>query len=558
MPTSRPIYAIFQGGGAAGIAHLGAAAAAEEEGLEFAGVAGASAGAFVAALLAAGYRGKELFNPASRGSDLLTRYGKSPLGLLDAARWQEATDLRQCAKRAVSSFKRPRWQLGWVGQVWRLWRIFGRHAGTIERSLDQKGHFDTQGVREFVNWAIREKLRDAYAKAGLSEKDVPERVCFKHLDVNRFPRFRPLKIIATDIRAGQPTLFSQDAASADVEIAAAVAASIAIPGFFQPVQVPGINNTLFADGGLVSNLPAWTFLEDKLAYERQFPLEDRVPIVAFILAEPEDPDRSGAAPARDATPVTSAQALPSYLAAVIRAGIFGSQTIGQRLVADLVGITLRPALGVLGFDAGWAEIEACFNTGRRDAERAFAWSLRLRPDRVRAELQLTVEGAEARIRAAPPLNGGVLGRVRGAIVAPAGSASLRVMIAYGAQTEADDNLLLDRKGPGCAACFRDRDIKVVTVTHDSFGRPLFSPAALMTRYEGALLWRDLRSMICVPIFASSGDWSLEPEDRQADPIGVLSIDSDTDLAQGFVTEDVLDWLAGRSVVLSQILEQGNW
>ena len=348
-------------------------------------------------------------------------------------------------------------------------------------------------------------------------------------------------------------MFSQNSASADIEIAAAVAASIAIPGFFQPVQLPGLTNTLFADGGLVSNLPAWTFLEDKLAYERQYPLEDRVPIVAFILADPEAPGTASGLPATDSAPAAT-QSLPSYFAAVIRAGIFGSQTIGQRLVADLVAITLRPALGVLGFDAGWAEIAACFNTGRRDAERAFAWSLRLRPDRVRAELKITVDGAEKRIRAAATFTG----RLRGAIIAPAGSASLRVMITYGAQTEADDNLLLDRKGPGCAACFRDRDVKVVSVTHDAFGRPLFSPAALMTRYEGALLWRELRSMICVPIFADSRDWSLEPEDRQSDPIGVLSIDSDIDLAHGNVREDVLDWLADRSVVLSQILEKGNW
>jgi predicted acylesterase/phospholipase RssA len=550
MPASRPVFAIFQGGGAAGIAHLGAAAAAEEEGLEFAGVAGASAGAFVAALLAAGYRGKELFNPEARGSDLLSRYNASPLDLLDTTRWQEVLQLRHAAQRAAGLVKRPRWKLGWLWLGWRLWRLGRRHAGIIARDLDEKGHFDTAGVREFVNWAIREKLRDAYAEAGLPAGDVPDRVCFKHLDVNRFPRFRPLKIIATDVQAGQAALFCQDRASADVEIAATVAASIAIPGFFQPVRLPGIGSTLFADGGLVSNLPAWAFLEDKLAYERRFPDEDRVPIVAFILAEP---DESGATQRQ-----TGTQSLPSYVAAVIRAGVFGSQAIGQRLVTDLVPVELRPSLGVLGFDAGWSDILDCFNAGRRDAKRAFACSLRLRPDRVRAELKATVEGFDRRIRAAALRDGAILGRLRGAIVAPAGSASLRVMITSGTQTEADDNLLLDRNGPGCAACFRDRDIKVVSVTHDAFGRPLFSPAALMTRYEAAQLWRDLRSMICVPIFADSSDWSLEPTDRHTDPIGVLSIDSDTDLAQGFIQEDSLDWLADRSVVLSQILEKGNW
>ncbi len=64
MAETKLIYAIFQGGGAKGIAHLGAVAAVEEElKLAFAGVAGASAGAFVAALVADGYRSDELLDP---------------------------------------------------------------------------------------------------------------------------------------------------------------------------------------------------------------------------------------------------------------------------------------------------------------------------------------------------------------------------------------------------------------------------------------------------------------------------------------------------------------
>ena len=47
---SRPIFAIFEGGGAKGIANVGAYAAAGEMGLDFVGVAGASAGSIVAAL----------------------------------------------------------------------------------------------------------------------------------------------------------------------------------------------------------------------------------------------------------------------------------------------------------------------------------------------------------------------------------------------------------------------------------------------------------------------------------------------------------------------------
>jgi len=75
MPDPRLIYAIFEGGGAKGIAHLGAVAAIEQLNLSLAGVAGASAGAFVAALLAAGYRSDELLDPRTATSNLLATHG---------------------------------------------------------------------------------------------------------------------------------------------------------------------------------------------------------------------------------------------------------------------------------------------------------------------------------------------------------------------------------------------------------------------------------------------------------------------------------------------------
>lgn len=52
--------AVFEGGGVRGIGHVGAVCRMEQEGWQFADTAGSSAGAIVAALLAAGYTGKEL------------------------------------------------------------------------------------------------------------------------------------------------------------------------------------------------------------------------------------------------------------------------------------------------------------------------------------------------------------------------------------------------------------------------------------------------------------------------------------------------------------------
>lgn len=52
--------AVFEGGGVKGIGLVGAVAAAEEKGYRWMNVAGTSAGAIVASLLAAGYTGIEL------------------------------------------------------------------------------------------------------------------------------------------------------------------------------------------------------------------------------------------------------------------------------------------------------------------------------------------------------------------------------------------------------------------------------------------------------------------------------------------------------------------
>jgi predicted acylesterase/phospholipase RssA len=59
-------FGIFEGGGAKGLAHIGALKATEEAGVEFIGVAGTSAGSIVASLVAAGYRADELYNTESQ------------------------------------------------------------------------------------------------------------------------------------------------------------------------------------------------------------------------------------------------------------------------------------------------------------------------------------------------------------------------------------------------------------------------------------------------------------------------------------------------------------
>ena len=54
------VYGVFEGGGVRGTALVGGVAAAEEHGITFRAVAGTSAGAIVASLVAVGYNASEM------------------------------------------------------------------------------------------------------------------------------------------------------------------------------------------------------------------------------------------------------------------------------------------------------------------------------------------------------------------------------------------------------------------------------------------------------------------------------------------------------------------
>ena len=58
--SNKKYDAVFEGGGVKGVALIGALKRLEEEGIEFGSVAGTSAGAIAAALVAVGYKAEEI------------------------------------------------------------------------------------------------------------------------------------------------------------------------------------------------------------------------------------------------------------------------------------------------------------------------------------------------------------------------------------------------------------------------------------------------------------------------------------------------------------------
>lgn len=222
------VNAVFEGGGVKGIGLAGAVLACEENGITWANVAGTSAGAMVASLIAVGYCGREI---------------RDMLGAMDYSIFKD---------------KIPSARLPYIGPIFSI----VKHKGIC------KGDF-------LENW-----LRDKYIKKGkMLFKDMKTECrdeCLKY----------KLRVIASDITNKRLVVLPQDIKKYGVDpdsldIARAVRMSMSLPLFFVPIvlrclYMNEIQESIIVDGGLLSNFPVWLF-DSK--YEMR-------PTIGFRLAEP--------------------------------------------------------------------------------------------------------------------------------------------------------------------------------------------------------------------------------------------------------------------------------
>ena len=212
-------HAVFEGGGVRGIAYVGALRVAEQQGYHWNHVAGTSAGAIIASLVAAGYTASEL-DAIMRSIDY-TRFVTSPL----------------CDPLHISD-------------LLQLLMHNGLHSGSY--------------IEEFV----REKL---IAKGICTFGDLLSRDTKEHTDP--FLRYR-LTIIASDITNSQMLRLPQDVTQFGLEpdtldVARAVRMSASIPFFFEPIMLKHAdgNSSCIVDGGLLSNYPLFLFEDAHISPE---------------------------------------------------------------------------------------------------------------------------------------------------------------------------------------------------------------------------------------------------------------------------------------------------
>lgn len=504
------VYGIFEGGGAKGLAHVGALNAAETRGIRFRGVAGASAGAIVASLIAVGYRSTDLFDPqrpddASMifGSDFLRFFGPDwpafEAFLGDAA--------------SLANHPLPPW--AWL----ELPFFYVRNWPTLRRLKKQLGAFSTTALQHTLDQWLRSKL----GKAG----DDPVRFADLGEDC-------PLKIVATDISRQRLIVFSR-ADCPRHEVAKAVAASICLPYVFAPVRIdlddfddprqrgetPG-RQVLAVDGGLLSNFPAWLFDRER-ARSRQ-----ALPTLGFRLV------------ARDESPQDEARwldggkppVLGRFSGRLVRTVLNGDPLLETRQVNDLHEIPLNVSARTLDFRMAGERKVQLFDEGTHWAEAFFVRPNAPRdPHRVQLALELMVDVLR-RFSGLPDT-----AVLRANVALPTGNGTLRITYAYGMQDDADDRLEFEladaREGGGhsagaCGLCWED---KVPALCDMTDAQENYEEKWHLSRYQQALVRRDVKSLLSVPIF--NPVWNAETDPPEQQLIGTLNIDSDADLREWF-------------------------
>jgi NTE family protein len=213
----QQINLVFEGGGVKGVGLIGALAVLEERGYRVRHVAGASAGAIVATLLAAGYSASELLTIAQTSgfADLRDRDWIDRIPLLGAP---------------ISIFK-----------------DHGIYEGT-QLTEWMRSLLAERGVRTF---------RD------LETRSADTRPVFRHA----------AQVIVSDLTERSLLVLPRDAHKLgidpqDLDVALAVRMSVSIPIFFEPVRFTNPRTGrvhVLVDGGMLSNFPVWLFDDEENA-----------------------------------------------------------------------------------------------------------------------------------------------------------------------------------------------------------------------------------------------------------------------------------------------------
>ena len=240
-------YAVFAGGGVKGAALAGCLAAAQDQGVDFVGFGGTSAGSIVALLASVGYAGVDIGKILIETdlTELLDDGGAS------------LAETRRIVKVVIARFEKKQYLRGACAAktvIQGLWHSLGLYSG--------------DKLKKYLLDLVEKKAaieHPTLCKALKNKKDFS----FDELvEAGGWP----LRVVASDIAMRKPVIFPRDQGVYGALVINAVRASAGFPFVFRPVQ---IGDSRVIDGGIASNLPSFLFANEFR--------ETRVPTLAFDL-----------------------------------------------------------------------------------------------------------------------------------------------------------------------------------------------------------------------------------------------------------------------------------
>jgi NTE family protein len=473
---TRRAFVAFAGGGAKALTHIGALRAMEQRKVKFLGLSGTSAGALVATLAAAGMSSAEMMDPATRRT-LIDGLGdidpaiRRTTDLFGPVGWRRIVRLRTSIRRlplilglVVLAPLIAVFAVGWHVAPQNLLLALGALACILVWLV-------AATANALSGMANATRLRDALQEL-LRRRMFPA-------EPGRIVRMsdfgaegRPtLKIVSANLSRHRLHLISPER-TPEMATADAVVASIALPIVFEPHFIDG---DLHMDGGIVSNLPAWPFDEER-------ELDPDALTIAVEVGEAAKPAVLG-----------SFNWPPSFL----RTALFGAGELNLRASGAAERLILHSSLELLDFDMtadrAFQEVE--------DAEKAASVRLDSRLFR-RPELYVDackvtkalVEDVLSSVIASP---GSV--RVAVAIMDPGYTRSVRLRYAVGYEDYPDEAMLLPIEGSIVGAAWKERESRLELMP---FPEELFLPGPA-NRVRRRLMRQDLEWVFAIPILDAS-------------------------------------------------------
>lgn len=499
------VLVAFEGGGAKGISHIGVIKALEDANVHPIGVAGTSAGSIIAALYASGFRADELVDPVKATTFLGNIQFGSDLAktIFEDQGWQNIQKLR----RAIEWLRQP------VAKVLIPVYLLALVIALIELG---KLHYGLSlllilvaalTVFRIVKWLI----------GGVASLDTFEKEFGKLLSRRIFPEtperavlfrdFGPgtsrpaLKIVAADISSQSRHVFSPTT-TPDMPVAAVVAASSCIPIIFapraliSPAQKGVVEERLYFDGGLVSNLPAWLFDTERML----------------------DPDAYTVAARIEDEAGTVRVSRYDWLPQLIKTSLSGRNFLNVRNVDRLIVVKVQARIGLLDFDVSDTSIFPIVSYATRDARSQIVSKLYFEPQLYRracASLQdFAAAALRGLIRRPLPLE---RTRFRVAVAVPdrepafdgisTPASCLKLRHCIGFDELPDENLTLPIDSSICGMAFRRKrhEQEPNVFQMPKAGASVDAPVLLsgpLNRQRRSRVWKELRFVICIPIFVA--------------------------------------------------------